>query len=186
MSGASSGAAACPAAGTSVAISDTSTGPYCCALFRNRNHADGLNHADPSRWALVERRNDAQGTEFVVERMAVEFVSDEDVRVLNAGVKFSQREKCAVSVRSFDEDIGRHGRAAKLVTLWRAGQFQQVGQRHALVDFILLVVGICDFQRFVRHAAQVSERKRNWPGDVAGNGESGRVRSSLGKDCAAE
>lgn len=77
----------CPDAGTSVAISDTVSARLLghnrsCAssprwkLLGNRNHSNCLSHADPAPRTLIERHKDAQRTEFVVERAAIEFVRD--------------------------------------------------------------------------------------------------------------
>lgn len=128
------------------------------------------------------RRNQAERTELVVERTAIESVGEQNAGVLNAGIEFSNRENHSITVSRFDQDIRRHGCAPKLLALRHAGQFQQVRQGNALIDFHLVFVRIGDFERLVRHGAQLRKRKRLRLCDITRDGERDGGRSSLGGD----
>jgi hypothetical protein len=74
-------------------------------LWRERNYGDGFEHAYPAGWAFVVRGDEAEGTLVGGERGAVESVGDEDFRIENAGIEFTERENDAVAVLRFGEDV---------------------------------------------------------------------------------
>ncbi len=75
-------------------------------LWRDRDYGDRFEHADPAGWAFIVRGDQAEGALVEGERGAVKSVGDENFRIENAGIEFTERENDAVAVLGFGEDVG--------------------------------------------------------------------------------
>lgn len=69
------------------------------------NDIEAFQHADGSGRLLVVGDDDTQRSFFFIERLAVAFVGEQDVGVLEGGVEFSEGEDDGVAVFAGGQDV---------------------------------------------------------------------------------
>jgi molybdopterin-binding protein len=84
-------------------------------------------------------RNESERTLLCWKGCSIECVCNDNSRVHNSRIEFSDREHDSIAVFCFEDQITGQQRSPKVFSLWHAGFFQQVFQEHTLAQVTIMV-----------------------------------------------